>query len=214
VRLYAIIRRRGWRTAESLKEAAGRSARVANKQMPDQLRWIRTYALAEPGGSFGTVCLYEADSPEAVRQHAMRADLPVDEVIPVADTLVVHPDPNSERSLYERLGGKTGIARIIDDALTAHLANPVIRTRFQGIQDLDHTKKMACEFFTAVAGGPGSYRGREMATAHRGMNVSEQEYLAVVDDLMDALARNEVEETARKDVLMILYSLRGEILRR
>jgi len=49
--------------------------------------------LAEESGALGTVCIYQASSPEAVRQHAARADLPADEIVPVADTVVVRPDP-------------------------------------------------------------------------------------------------------------------------
>ena len=61
--------------------------------MPDDIRWIRSYVLEEGGGSVGTVCIYEASSPEAIRKHAQLADLPVDEIIAVADTVVVRPDP-------------------------------------------------------------------------------------------------------------------------
>ena len=61
--------------------------------MSDQIRWIRSYVLEEGGGSVGTVCIYQAVSPEAIREHATRADLPVDEIIPVADTVLVRPDP-------------------------------------------------------------------------------------------------------------------------
>jgi len=69
------------------------STRVGNEEIPDDVRWIRSYVLAEDGGSVGTVCIYETTSPEAIRQHASRADLPVDEIIPIADTVVVRDDP-------------------------------------------------------------------------------------------------------------------------
>lgn len=91
--LYAILRRSGWRSGEELGEAAGRSTKVGDEQMPDDVRWIRSYVLEEAGGSVGTVCIYEATSPEAIRRHASLADLPVDEIIAVADTVVVRPDP-------------------------------------------------------------------------------------------------------------------------
>jgi len=93
VQLYAILRRNGWRSGEELEQAAARSTEVGNEQMPDEVRWIRSYVLDEGAGSVGTVCIYEAASPEAVRKHASLADLPVDEIIPVADTVVVRPDP-------------------------------------------------------------------------------------------------------------------------
>jgi hypothetical protein len=93
MQLYAILRRSGWRSPGDLQEAAARSTRVGNEEMPDDIRWIRSYVLDEGAGTVGTVCIYEASSPEAIREHASRADLPVDEIIAVADTVVVRPDP-------------------------------------------------------------------------------------------------------------------------
>jgi hypothetical protein len=91
--LYAIIRRDGWSTGDDLKEAAARSTAVGDNEMSDDIRWIRSYVLAEESGSLGTVCIYEASSPEKIREHATRADLPVTEIIPIADTVVVREDP-------------------------------------------------------------------------------------------------------------------------
>jgi hypothetical protein len=91
---YVILRRGGWRSPEDLQEAAERSTK-AGEEMSDDIRWIRSYVLEEDGGSVGTVCVYQASSEEAIRQHASKADLPVDEVIPVADTVLVRPDPES-----------------------------------------------------------------------------------------------------------------------
>ena len=90
---YVILRRSGWRSPEELGEAAERSRRVGDEEMSDDIRWIRSYALAEGDGSVGTVCVYQASSPEAIREHASRAALPADEIIEVADTVVVRPDP-------------------------------------------------------------------------------------------------------------------------
>jgi hypothetical protein len=93
MQLYAILRRSGWKSPAELEEAAARSTRVGNEEMPDDVRWIRSYVLAEGDGSVGTVCIYEATSPEAIRKHASAAELPVDEIIQVADTVIVRPDP-------------------------------------------------------------------------------------------------------------------------
>ena len=93
MQLYAILRRSGWRSGADLEEAAARSTKVGNEDMPDDIRWIRSYVLEEDGGSVGTVCIYQASSPEAIRKHADLADLPVDEIIPIADTVIVRPDP-------------------------------------------------------------------------------------------------------------------------
>src|SRR4029079_2509604 len=90
---YVILRRSGWRSPADLEEAAKRSREVGDIEMSDDIKWIRSYVLEEGGGSVGTVCIYQASSPEAIRDHANRADLPVDEIIPVADTVIVRPDP-------------------------------------------------------------------------------------------------------------------------
>jgi Nickel responsive protein SCO4226-like len=92
--LYAIIRRDGWVDGGDLERAAARSSDVGDNQMADDIRWIRSYVLQEEGGHLGTVCIYQASSADAIREHAQRADLPVTEVIPIADTVVVRPDPS------------------------------------------------------------------------------------------------------------------------
>ena len=89
---YVILRRHGFRDGDDLRAAAERST-IEGEQMPDGVRWIRSYVLAEEDGSLGTVCIYQATSPEAVLEHARRAGLPADEVIPSADTVIVRPDP-------------------------------------------------------------------------------------------------------------------------
>ena len=91
--MYAILRRDGWRSPEDLGAAAERSRQIGDEEMSDDVRWIRSYVLEEGAGSLGTVCIYEATSPEAIREHAGRADLPVDEIIPILDTVVVRSDP-------------------------------------------------------------------------------------------------------------------------
>ena len=89
---YVILRRGGWRTAEHLHEAAERSL-IEGDKVPDDILWIRSYVLAESDGRVGTICVYQASSPEAIRAHAAKADLPVDEIVAVADTVIVRPDP-------------------------------------------------------------------------------------------------------------------------
>ena len=89
---YVILRRGGWATASDLEEAAARST-AEGEAMSDDIRWIRSYVLREGESAVGTVCIYQASSEDAVREHASRADLPVDEVIKVIDTVIVRPDP-------------------------------------------------------------------------------------------------------------------------
>jgi hypothetical protein len=92
VQLYGIVRRNGWASPEDLQAAAARSTEEGDKD-GSGVRWIRSYVLAEESGELGTFCVYEADSPDAIRAHAQAADLPVDEVVPIADTVIVRPDP-------------------------------------------------------------------------------------------------------------------------
>jgi len=89
---YVILRRNGWASPEDLEAAAARSSSVGNDEMSDDIRWIRSYVIQDEDG-LGTVCIYQASSPEKIRQHAQRADLPATEIIPVADTVIVRPDP-------------------------------------------------------------------------------------------------------------------------
>src|SRR5919198_4316220 len=84
---YVILRRHGWATPEDLQAAAARST-AEGDQMSDDIRWIRSYVTGETDGSVGTVCIYQASSPEAIREHARRADLPADEIVEVADTVL------------------------------------------------------------------------------------------------------------------------------
>ena len=91
--LFAILRRHGWKSGAELEQAAQRSTDVAEKDFPDTIRWIRSYVISEEDGGLGTVCIYEASDPEAVRRHAAAVGMPADEVLPVADTVIVRPDP-------------------------------------------------------------------------------------------------------------------------
>jgi hemoglobin len=116
-------------------------------------------------------------------------------------------------SLYDRLGGAKGMAQIVDDTIAAHLNNPIVKARFENVKDIGHLKKMACGFFCAGSGGPETYTGKDMMTAHKGMNISEQEYLAVMDDIVEALSKNNISEDAVNDVVAILYSLKSQVIR-
>lgn len=120
------------------------------------------------------------------------------------------------RSLYERLGGTSGIGALVDDIVAAHAANPTIRARFLPILEtpdrLAVIKQHTVQFLSAGSGGPTDYRGRSMRDAHRGMNVSEAEYMAAVDDILETLKKRGIDEGTQKDVLAIAYSLKGEIL--
>jgi hypothetical protein len=93
MKTYVITRANGWGSNQELTAAAGVSTRVGNEEMPDKVRWIRSYVTKHEGGRIGTVCIYQATSPEAVREHARRVGMPADAITEIADTVIIRPDP-------------------------------------------------------------------------------------------------------------------------
>ena len=93
MKLYTIRRRDGWTTPEELQASAARSAAVGDEEMSDDIRWIRSYVVQESDGGLGTICIYQASSPEKIREHAARADIPATDIFDVVDTVIVRPDP-------------------------------------------------------------------------------------------------------------------------
>jgi hypothetical protein len=93
MQLYVIRRRNAWKSADELEKAASRSAKIGNEQMADKVRWIRSYVVQENDGTLGTCCIYQAVSPEAIREHAARVGMPADEITLVANTVIVRDDP-------------------------------------------------------------------------------------------------------------------------
>lgn len=90
---FVILRRGAWKEESDLQDAAEESTRVADEEMSDQVKWIRSYVLEEEDGTLGTVCIYQAEDEDAIMEHAQRAGLPADEVLRVADTVIVRDDP-------------------------------------------------------------------------------------------------------------------------
>lgn len=96
MKTYVIRREQAWQSAEELEATAERSKQVAESDFPNDISWIRSYVISEPGGSLGTVCIYQASDEESVRRHAERVEMPADEILEVADTVVIRPDPQPE----------------------------------------------------------------------------------------------------------------------
>ena len=121
-----------------------------------------------------------------------------------------------ERTLFERLGGREGISAIVDTTINNHMENPAVNARFLPLKDqterLKIVKEHTIDFFSAGSGGPAHYTGLDMVAAHTGMNISPGEYYHVVDDIMKALDDNSVDEDSKKDVLSVLWSLKGMIV--
>ena len=119
-------------------------------------------------------------------------------------------------TLFDRLGGKEGITKIVDDVVEAHMNNTAISARFLPIRDepekLAVIKQHTIDFFSAGSGAPVSYYGRDMVTTHRGMNISPAEYMHTIDDILMVLDKHKIDEESKKDVLAILWSLKGMII--
>lgn len=114
-------------------------------------------------------------------------------------------------SLFERLGGNEGIRAIASDLVDNHLANKTVATRFEA-SDPDALKNAAATFFISGTGGENVYKGKNMLEAHKGMNISAAEFMAVLDDAMNALESNNVGQREKEEVLYILHSMRSEII--
>lgn len=117
-------------------------------------------------------------------------------------------------TLYDRLGGKAKIEALVDRVMDLHLQNDLVGPRYQhlGEERLARSREKAKEFFAAGSGGPVEYTGRSMIEAHRGMNVSAAEFLAVVDDIMQAMQEQGHDASVQNEVLGIAYSLKPEIV--
>ncbi|MEO6346950.1 MAG: group 1 truncated hemoglobin [Aquaticitalea sp.] len=120
------------------------------------------------------------------------------------------------KSLFDRLGGRNGISKIVDDTVENHMNNTNVNARFLPFKDkpdqLAIIKNHTIDFFVAGSGGPNVYSGKDMVTAHTGMNISPAEYMHVMDDIFMALDKNSIEDDTKKDVLAILWSLKGMIM--
>jgi len=92
---YVITRANGWANLEELKAAGTLSAKIGDQDMPDKVRWIRSYVTRHEGGRVGTVCIYQATDPEAIREHARRTGMPADGITPIVDTVIIRPDPTN-----------------------------------------------------------------------------------------------------------------------
>ena len=116
-------------------------------------------------------------------------------------------------SLYDRLGRRDGITRITRSLIQNHMANPLVKNGYEVSENLERVEQNVIDFFCAGAGGPETYGGRDMLTTHRGMNINEQEFVSVLDDAMAALESNGVDSATQGEVLAILWSLKGGVIR-
>ena len=120
------------------------------------------------------------------------------------------------KSLFERLGGVEGITLIVDDVIEAHMNNPEIKEIFIPYKEqperLASIRQHTIDFFSAGSGGPVEYKGRDMPSTHKGMDITAHQYMCVMDDILSVLDEHEIDEESQKDVLAILWSLKELIM--
>jgi hemoglobin len=119
-----------------------------------------------------------------------------------------------EAPLFERLGGRPAVQAVVEKTIANHLANPVIKTRYEhSTMTREQMIEHAVEFFCSGLSGIPTYTGRSMPEAHAGMNVSVEEFCAVLDDIVDAMDAQGITEPERSEVLGILYGMKSSIVR-
>jgi hemoglobin len=137
-------------------------------------------------------------------------------LLTLSSMISAQSSPAETTTLYERLGGTPGITSIVDDVIEAHMNNAAISARFKPYLDhperLEKIRQHTIDFFTAGSGGSIEYHGRDMQTAHQGMNISAAEYMHVIDDIMKVLEKHHIDDESKKDVLAIVWSLKKTII--
>lgn len=116
-------------------------------------------------------------------------------------------------SLYERLGGVERISQLGKDIVALHYVNPLFKTRFEQVKDRSQLERNISDFICAGTGGPQTYGGKDVLSAHKHMNIDEQELVSAIDDVMAAMTKNGYAQAEKNDILAILYSLKGEVVR-
>lgn len=140
-----------------------------------------------------------------------------DNVKPTNENIVeVVEKPVAEVTLYQRLGEAEGISSIVEDLMATHKKNPILQKQlnylFEDDAHMEVVKKHLKEFLSTGTGGPKNYSGKEVPEAHKGMNITHEEFIATVDDMMIALDKNGIDEETKKDIMYILFSLKGSVI--
>jgi hemoglobin len=134
----------------------------------------------------------------------------------IEETIAIVEEVSIEASLFSRLGGEEGISAIVDDIVKAHLVNPEIKQVFMPLANdparLESFKTHVKEFLSAGTGGGATYTGKDLPTAHKGLNTTEKEFLSATDDILLVLSNHGIDEETKKDMLYILYSMKGAVI--
>jgi|SRR5689334_7546001 hemoglobin len=123
-------------------------------------------------------------------------------------------EPAAAPSLYKRLGGREGIAIVVGDFTANMAADPRVNARFKDIKpaELDKFKSNLADQICEAAGGPCSYVGQDMKTAHKDMRITEEEWDATVENLVKALDKNNVPAQSKQELLALLGPMKKDIV--
>jgi hemoglobin len=126
-------------------------------------------------------------------------------------SMAAAPVTAANLSLYDRLGGQEAIHAVVDD-FVANVAADERINRFFASTDMARLKRLLAEQICAGAGGPCTYSGRDMRSAHAGMGVDGSHFEALVGDLARSLDKFKVPEREKNELLGILGPMKGEIV--
>jgi hemoglobin len=124
------------------------------------------------------------------------------------------PPPAPKTPLYRRLGGREGIAVVVADFVAIMVADPRVNARFTTMKapEVEKLKSNLADQICDATGGPCSYLGRDMKTAHKGMQITEAEWNATVENLGKALDKNKVGPAEQKELVGALGPMKGDIV--
>jgi hemoglobin len=138
---------------------------------------------------------------------------------------------DAKKSLYDRLGGTSGIAMIVDDFVPRALADPRVNWYRKGVKqggfsihrnrsetwnptpdDIKSLKLHLTQFMALATGGPSEYQGREMRDSHAGMHISNSEFDATIGDLKASLDKLQIAQKEQKELLAVIETTRTQIV--
>lgn len=124
------------------------------------------------------------------------------------------PTPVAMPSLYKRLGGREGIAIVVNDFAANMVSDPRVSDRFKDKKpaELEAFKSKVADQICEATGGPCSYYGKDMKAAHEGMRITEAEWTATVENLVKALDKNNVDARSKQELLAALGPMKKDIV--
>jgi len=122
-----------------------------------------------------------------------------------------------EKTIYEKLGGAEGVSVIVDEIVEQHIKNEHIKHYFIPLKEnpeyFNQFKQHVKDFLSSGTGGKEKYKGRDMSTAHKGLNLSEADFLHAIDDILLVLDTHKIDRGSRNEILATLYSMKDSVIK-